>query len=217
MDLIRKLKEEIQKPAMPGGLDYHSKCLIVTSALTSKAEFGLLTEWLKWIIAKGTDEYKIYETLLQCYLFCGYPTAIEALFCFNEIRTVPLNDDFCKETRKEWTARGELLCKKVYGGNYERLRTNFCKISPELEKWMIEEGYGKVLSRKALSGRLRELCTVASLIVTGFKRQLHSHIQGALNLGCSVDQIKEVFELTGSIAGAAQLKDSLKLFEKITR
>jgi 4-carboxymuconolactone decarboxylase len=71
----------------------------------------------------------------------------------------------------------------VYGKFYEKLRHNIFELHPELDDWMIEEGYGKVLSRPGLDLGRRELCIIAACVAAGQDRQLHSHLHGARNVG----------------------------------
>ncbi len=59
---------------------------------------------------------------------------------------------------------------------------------------MIQEGYGKVLSRPALDLVTRELCVVAALAVTSWEPQLHSHMRGALNAGASPPEVEAALE-----------------------
>lgn len=89
-----------------------------------------------------------------------------------------------------WTRRGEALCRRVYGSAYGRLRENVRRIHPALDRWMVTEGYGKVLSRPGLEPATRELCIVAILAVTGGEPQLHSHLRGALRLGAVAAEVE---------------------------
>ena len=59
---------------------------------------------------------------------------------------------------ERWRREGEATCATVYGDHYKRLRQNINRLHPELDEWMIVEGYGKILSRPGLELRLRELC-----------------------------------------------------------
>jgi len=84
---------------------------------------------------------------------------------------------------EQWQADGEATCSAVYGTMYERLRQNIRALHPQLDDWMITEGYGKVLSRPGLDLQRRELCIVAACAAQDQDRQLHSHLRGALNVG----------------------------------
>jgi alkylhydroperoxidase/carboxymuconolactone decarboxylase family protein YurZ len=64
------------------------------------------------------------------------------------------------------------------------------RLSPDLADWILWEGYGKVLGRPRLSARLRELCVIPVLAITGALPQLRAHIRGALNLGATPPEVR---------------------------
>ena len=135
---------------------------------------------------------RIKEVILQSYLFCGFPAAIEGLIVFNEIlKDRSLTDANYDELRDAGEVRqdGEVLCKQIYGKNFEKLMSNMNSLSVEIQRWMLTEGYGKVLSRPILSPVERELCVVSSLTALQRERQLVSHVKGALNVGASEHQV----------------------------
>ena len=125
----------------------------------------------------------IEELLLQTYLFAGFPRALNAMREWRRIAPVPAVD--AKGPVVDVRAAGEATCRAVYGTMYDRLRENIRALHPALDDWMIEEGYGKVLSRAGLDIGRRELCIVAACAATGQGRQLHSHLHGARNVGVS--------------------------------
>ena len=130
----------------------------------------------------GTDA--VEEVILQSYLFLGYPIALNAMARWRAISGARPPEDAAAD-RDTWLERGEAACGSVYGGQYERLRANVRSLHPDMERWMVEEGYGKVLGRPGLSLQDRELCIVAQLVVLDAPRQLYSHLRGALNVGAT--------------------------------
>ena len=126
----------------------------------------------------------VEEVILQSYLFLGYPIALNAMARWRAISGAHPPEDAAVD-RDTWLQRGEEVCASVYGGQYQRLRANVRRLHPDMERWMVEEGYGKVLGRPGLSVRDRELCIVAQLVVLDVPRQLYSHLRGALNVGAS--------------------------------
>lgn len=135
---------------------------------------------------------KIYECLLQNYLFSGYPTALSSLKILKECypkRRLPKSGDM---NLYHFKKEGEINCKKVYGIKYEKLLQNISDFSLELSEWLVLEGYGKVLSRPGLSFKERELCIVAVLSALQFEDQLYSHINGAVKAKASLEEIETV-------------------------
>ena len=88
--------------------------------------------------------------------------------------------------------------------------------SPDLDRWMVWEGYGKVLSRTGVPSVVRELCTCAALVVTGDIVQLHSHLRGAINAGASGRMLREMIGLLDGTAKSSRLRQAAKLLDKIT-
>jgi 4-carboxymuconolactone decarboxylase len=137
---------------------------------------------------------EVEEALLQSYLFLGYPVALNALRTWREVSGEgPLEPT--PDAWERWAERGEGVCQRVYGGQYERLRSNIREIHPDMERWMVVEGYGKVLGRPGLDLVTRELCVGALLAVLGTTRQLYSHVRGALNAGATREEVGEALDI----------------------
>src|SRR5205814_9307685 len=67
------------------------------------------------------------------------------------------------------------------------------EIAPALADFVVEFGFGDVFSRPGLDLKTRELVTVGALAAMGnAPAQLRAHVQGALNAGCTQQEIIEV-------------------------
>lgn len=142
-----------------------------------------------------------YEILLQSYLFFGYAQAIESAKIYSRVlaaRQLSVHGGKAPESDLDlWRTRGRQLCEKIYAPNFERLVANMAEISPELSSWMVEEGYGKVLSRPGPTELEREIASVVFLAISGHPVQLFSHVRGAKNLGVGKDALVSVIESAG--------------------
>lgn len=129
----------------------------------------------------------VEELILQTYLFAGFPRALNSAREWRRISgmSAPERDAFAIDDGAERQRKGEATCATVYGRFYDRLRVNIHDLHPALDRWMVEEGYGKVLSRAPLDLARRELCVVAACAIARQDRQLHSHLHGALHAGAS--------------------------------
>lgn len=66
-------------------------------------------------------------------------------------------------------------------------------IAPDLARYVIEFPFGDIYQRPGLDLAQRELATVAALTALGHcQPQLAVHVHGALNVGCTPEQIVEV-------------------------
>ncbi|WP_268750664.1 carboxymuconolactone decarboxylase family protein [Desulfatitalea tepidiphila] len=71
-----------------------------------------------------------------------------------------------------------------------------------MANWIIELAYGEVLSRDKLDLKTRQIATVAVLTAMGTAPlQLKAHIGGALNVGCTQEEIVEVIVQMAVYAG----------------
>ncbi|MFJ7825422.1 carboxymuconolactone decarboxylase family protein [Psychrobacillus sp. NPDC096623] len=66
------------------------------------------------------------------------------------------------------------------------------KISPDLWEMIVSFGYGDLYSRNTLSHAQREVITLTTLITQGAFDQLRVHLQAALNVGLSKEEIIEL-------------------------
>ena len=75
-------------------------------------------------------------------------------------------------------------------------------IAPDLARFTIEFPFGDIYTRPGLDLRSREIATVAALTALGNCRpQLKVHVHGALNVGCSPEEVVEVITQMAVYAG----------------
>lgn len=83
--------------------------------------------------------------------------------------------------------------KNIYGESGIRVLQNVNQISPDMVKYIIEFAFGEIYNRKGLDIKSREIVSISSLLTLGNAvPQLKSHIHGALNIGCTRDEILEI-------------------------
>ena len=162
----------------------------------------------------GGDRTAVEEALLQSYLFVGYPVALGAIARWRRISglTAPPAGG---EDWEAWMRRGAEVCRRVYGGKYEELRENVRALHPDLERWMVAEGYGKVLGRPGLELADRELCIVATLAVLDTQPQLYSHLRGALHAGASAADVASAHTAAGMLTDAATTGRARATWERV--
>lgn len=176
--------------------DADALLVAVSAALGSRDESALERALAR--AALLPDPGAVEEAILQSYLFLGYPAALNAFASWRRLSGVAAGDP--SPDAGPWAERGAEVCRTVYGGQYERLRSNVRRLHPDMERWMVEEGYGKVLGRPGLALATRELCIVALLAALEAPRQLYSHLRGALNAGATEEQVAGVLALAAAVS-----------------
>jgi 4-carboxymuconolactone decarboxylase len=170
---------------MKSNVDIIELCKLAT-LIAGKRKSGI-EKSLRKIKSMGINSQKVYEVILQTYLFCGFPATIEAMKLFRLIFDNYNDKRKAKYEVKRFYMKGIRNCKKVYKKNFDKLQNNISKISEDLNLWMIVEGYGKVLGRKGLNLKERELINISLLIGNYYEHQLISHLKGSLNTGSDID------------------------------
>ena len=85
-------------------------------------------------------------------------------------------------------------------------------IAPDFARWIVESGYGDVLGRPQLGLREREIATLAALTTLGSApAQLKAHVEGALNVGLSKDEVVEVLMQMAIYAGVPAAINAMQI------
>jgi 4-carboxymuconolactone decarboxylase len=75
-------------------------------------------------------------------------------------------------------------------------------IAPDLARYIIEFAFGDIYDRPGLDLKSREIATVAALTALGNAQpQLKVHLHGALNVGCTREEVIEVILQMAVYAG----------------
>jgi len=98
--------------------------------------------------------------------------------------------------------RGWEKLKEVDGEAGERVIDSLKDIAPDFARLVIEFPFGDIYSRPGLDLKSREIAVVAALTALGNAvPQLKVHIHGALNVGCTRQEVVEVIMQMAVYAG----------------
>jgi 4-carboxymuconolactone decarboxylase len=103
---------------------------------------------------------------------------------------------------KDRYERGMRKLKEIDGEAGEKVIESLNDIAPDLARYTIEFPFGDIYSRPGLDLKSREIAVVAALTALGNAApQLKVHIQGALNVGCSREEVVEIIIQMAVYAG----------------
>jgi 4-carboxymuconolactone decarboxylase len=98
--------------------------------------------------------------------------------------------------------KGIEILQKNNDSNYNKLREDLKDIAPDLANFVAEFAYGDIYTRPGLDLKSREIATIAALTTLGNAPiHLQSHIEGALNAGCTREEVVEVIIQMAVYAG----------------
>ncbi|MDF2503268.1 carboxymuconolactone decarboxylase family protein [Clostridium sp.] len=98
--------------------------------------------------------------------------------------------------------RGYIKLREVDGSAGKDVENSLNDIFPDLVKYMIEYVWGDIYSRNILDLKSKEMAVVAALTAMGnAEPQLKVHINGALNVSCTINEIKEIILQMSAYSG----------------
>ncbi|MFC0397167.1 carboxymuconolactone decarboxylase family protein [Paraburkholderia rhizosphaerae] len=125
-----------------------------------------------------------------------------------------------QDERNERYTRGWSKLKEIDGSAGEQVLAALAPIAPDFARLLIEFPFGDIYTRPKLDLRAREIATIAALAALGNAQpQLKVHIEAALNVGCTRDEIVEVFIQMAVYAGFPAALNALfaarEVFERV--
>ena len=106
------------------------------------------------------------------------------------------------KTTNERYIRGWAKLKEIDGQAGERVIASLADIAPDFAQYLIEFPFGDIYSRPQLDLKSREIAVVSALTALGNATpQLKVHVHGALNVGCTREEIVEVMIQMAVYAG----------------
>ena len=97
-----------------------------------------------------------------------------------------------------------------------RLKTRNSFNAP-LHEYAEEVCFGRVWSRDGISRKQRSILNIAMLTALNRPAQLRSHMEGALNNGCTVDEIQEILLQAAVYCGLPAALDALRVAEEVLK
>jgi 4-carboxymuconolactone decarboxylase len=163
----------------------------------------------------------IREIILQSHLFVGYPAMIEAARLFASFHSAKKSSTkspapYSTAEIARWHREGSDKIRRLYGAQFPPLVSYVNSFSPQILTWMVNDGYGRVLSRPGASFRLRELSTVATLTVTGYENQLLAHIRGTVNIGIEPSLIAQTIDNCRLFCAATKVNRAQIILNRVT-
>lgn len=118
-----------------------------------------------------------------------------------------------KENRYE---RGLAKLREIDGEAGERVLDSLSDIAPDFARYLIEFPFGDIYCRPGLDLKSREIAVVAALTAMGNAApQLKVHIQGALNVGVSREEIVETIMQMAIYAGFPAALNGLTVAKEV--
>ncbi|WP_024681348.1 carboxymuconolactone decarboxylase family protein [Pseudomonas syringae] len=111
---------------------------------------------------------------------------------------------------------GEQIRRQVMGDVFvDRALGNATEFSQPLQDFVNKHAWGSVWSREGLPLKTRSLITLAALTALKCPQELKGHVRGALNNGCTVEEIREALLHCAVYAGVPAAIDAFRAAQEV--
>lgn len=220
-------------------LNIQERCYITLAVLIAKDQHCPLEEYVRAAIKIGVKASDLLEMMLHLGSYTGITSSSEGMNVarrvFTELGITQLSEEeitpiypMTREDRVEAMMRvaGEIgIGKQGLGDNAPPLQYLKSGVwtpkgqdmpsEADLSRINGEYGYGECWGRPALGYRIRSMITMAALQALFANEQLHFHINNAVNIGISTDEIHEILGHAGIYGGIAGWKNALNIARDI--
>jgi 4-carboxymuconolactone decarboxylase len=112
--------------------------------------------------------------------------------------------------------KGRQVLREVLGEAYlEQRDASTTEMNAPVRRLSEEFAYATLWTRPGLDRRQRSLVTIAMLCALNRPHELRIHLVGALNNGCSAEEIREVFTHSVAYCGFPAAIDALRTADEI--
>ena len=115
------------------------------------------------------------------------------------------------------TAGKRILGELMGPEHMERRKKSRNSFNAVLQDYSEEVCFGRIWSREGIDRKLRSIVNIATLVALNRPAQLNHHIDGALNNGCTVDEIQEILLQSAVYCGLPAATDAFRVAEEVLR
>lgn len=115
-------------------------------------------------------------------------------------------------------SQGRRVMSEVLGTAYcERRDASTNEFNAPIRQFSEEFAYGSLWTRSGIDRKTRSLVTLGMLTALNRPHELQMHLEGAVNNGCTVEEIRETLTHTVAYCGFPAAIDSLRAAEAFLR
>lgn len=113
---------------------------------------------------------------------------------------------------------GRKIMNELMGEGYvegkDKRKNAFTEV---LNDYSEEVCFGRIWARPGIDRKLRSILNVAMLTALGRPNQLQSHVNGALNNGVTVEELREILLQSAVYCGLPAAGDAFKVAEEVLK
>ncbi|WP_369769264.1 carboxymuconolactone decarboxylase family protein [Flavobacterium sp. WC2416] len=205
-------------------LSVRQQKIIAISAFTAKGDIEQMKISFAAGLQSGLTVNEINEELAHLYAYCGFAASVRGTNIFKSVVTAReaegIKTEYGRtagniEDKKSKYERGEAAQEIVTGMSAAKLKEAF-SFNAVLDVFLKEHLFADIFGSDLLSFTDRELITVSALVAMREPLVL-PHFTGALNVGISEAQLKELLLFIESAVGSDEAEEGRRIFEQVLK
>jgi 4-carboxymuconolactone decarboxylase len=113
---------------------------------------------------------------------------------------------------------GRQIMRELMGAGYlEAKDKRQNAFNSALNEYSEEVCFGRIWSRKGIDRKLRSILNIAMLTALNRPAQLRHHLEGALNNGCTVEEIREILLQSAVYCGLPAAGEAFRVAEEVLK
>lgn len=204
--------------------------IVTISAFASKGKLDKLKPELTEGLEAGLTINEIKEILIHLYAYSGFPRSLRGIQTFMEVlderqakgindnwgrESTPITDTLDNKYERGKKILAKLSCTTPPEG---RVTKGYAGFSPEIETFLKEHLFADLFERDVLTYAQREIVTLSVLMSIGdVEPMLNAHINLALNLGITSEQVKEIIHIIKINVGKKESGVAEKILDKVLK
>jgi 4-carboxymuconolactone decarboxylase len=216
---VRQLTAEVAFGAVWArpGLDMRYRMMGTLSVLSVLQRLPQLETYLHSALTMGLQAREIQEIFVQCSIYAGFPTMVNALELAREVfeeRGVTVPDVTIPErSLEELETQGRGIRQEILGAY--GYAANSTPPAADLFQLALQYGYGEIWQRPGLERKDRLVCAVSAFTALWCEPQLRGFLYGALNVGFSKAEVIEMLIQTAPYGGFPRALNAVALANEI--
>lgn len=97
----------------------------------------------------------------------------------------------------------------------QKAKDNTTELTAPVQDWINEHAWGSTWQREGIPRKTRSLVTIAMLTALKAPTELKGHVRGALNNGCTVEEIQEVLLHSFPYCGAPATQEAFRAAQEV--
>ncbi len=173
-------------------------------------------------LASGVPAAALGEVARMAHLFGGFPRALHGLQALSAALAaagarLPAESETGARSRADDRARGDHLFRSIYREQSDEVLRRIDRAAPGFAAWILEDAYGRVLSRDGLTPVERELLAIVALVVLDCPAQQKSHVLGALRLGANLGEVRAAVDLAAAELATEVARRAREVVEEVAK